>query len=550
MTNPILRASSRRACIVGALVLSLVLPGARQAVSAPRGARSPWNAPVGTKQQVSDPFWLLVNPERPSVLLASVPLGTSADSPAPNGTTILMYRSADSGATWTSIRVNLPLGDSTDYWTWTAGNPPVFSRDGRHLLLLLYKKGITAGSSYPAVAASRDGGLHWTLIDDGSDYGYGGYGAGPYALAFSPIALRRAYEAAYYYNSAETETLSSQDAGQSWSHGGFLSENKALDLGQAPNGAATLVADPVSATTVYANIEMGDLGTYYDGKSRGPSAFVARSDDAGHTWTTALTPTVSPALQTFRVSTDPLLPGLLIGQTDDKNVPAATRYFTHDSGHTWTTGTCPGDLTGTCPSFTVGPVFGAGSSYAFVAGGIYAFQGTGPSTPGQALSISDRLPLPLDQIDAVQAGSHPGDPVYLLSQGRLYRSADAGQSWLAPPLVTPAGAAPSAGHGARFFARTHHNLSGPFLAFWRAYGGLDAFGYPRTEPFTENGRLVQYTDRFLLELVNGRVQTGPLGRLLTVGRTFARLTPFSSTPRRLYVARTGHSLSGDFLTWW
>ncbi len=39
-----------------------------------------------------------------------------------------------------------------------------------------------------------------------------------------------------------------------------------------------------------------------------------------------------------------------------------------------------------------------------------------------------------------------------------------------------------------------HNLSGAFLAVWRRYGGLDTFGYPRTEPFTESGDLAQYTD--------------------------------------------------------
>ncbi len=104
--------------------------------------------------------------------------------------------------------------------------------------------------------------------------------------------------------------------------------------------------------------------------------------------------------------------------------------------------------------------------------------------------------------------------------------------------------------GSLFFPQTHHNLGGPFLAFYRKYGGLDTFGYPRTEPFTETGHLVQYTDRFGLELVDGQVWTAPLGRLLTARRTFTRVATVPSTSTLLYFARTGHSLSGRFLAYW
>ena len=50
--------------------------------------------------------------------------------------------------------------------------------------------------------------------------------------------------------------------------------------------------------------------------------------------------------------------------------------------------------------------------------------------------------------------------------------------------------------------------------------------------------------------VNGRVVLAPLGQWLTAGRSFSRVTPFASTATRLYVARTGHSLSAGFLTYW
>lgn len=104
--------------------------------------------------------------------------------------------------------------------------------------------------------------------------------------------------------------------------------------------------------------------------------------------------------------------------------------------------------------------------------------------------------------------------------------------------------------GALYVPHTQHNLSGPFLAFWRRYGGLAVFGYPQTEPFHQRGALVQYTDRFELELVGGQVDTVSLGRLLTAGRTFPRVAPVASTPSRLYFSSTGHTLSGRYLAFW
>jgi hypothetical protein len=115
-----------------------------------------------------------------------------------------------------------------------------------------------------------------------------------------------------------------------------------------------------------------------------------------------------------------------------------------------------------------------------------------------------------------------------------------------PKPAAPAAPSP----GARYFPATHHNLVDPLRAFWLRYGGVDTFGYPHTEPFIEDAHLVQYTDRALLELVDGRVVLAPLGRWLTAGRRFSRVAPFASTATRRYFARTGHSLSGGFLTYW
>jgi hypothetical protein len=58
--------------------------------------------------------------------------------------------------------------------------------------------------------------------------------------------------------------------------------------------------------------------------------------------------------------------------------------------------------------------------------------------------------------------------------------------------------------GCTFFPETSHSLCGPFLAYWRAHGGLERFGYPITEPHSEliEGQAynVQYFERRRMEL--------------------------------------------------
>jgi hypothetical protein len=150
--------------------------------------------------------------------------------------------------------------------------------------------------------------------------------------------------------------------------------------------------------------------------------------------------------------------------------------------------------------------------------------------------------------DTVAMDHTSGDALILDQSGVRALALSAGAPMLRrePEPADPAAPSP----GARYFPATHHNLVDPFLAFWLRYGGVDTFGYPQTEPFIEDAYLGQYTDRALLERVNGRVVLAPLGRWLTAGRRFPRVAPFASTATRLYFARTGHSLSGGFLTYW
>jgi hypothetical protein len=53
--------------------------------------------------------------------------------------------------------------------------------------------------------------------------------------------------------------------------------------------------------------------------------------------------------------------------------------------------------------------------------------------------------------------------------------------------------------GCRYFPETRQPLCPPFRQYWEANGGLRLFGYPVTPPVSEQGRLVQYTERAVFE---------------------------------------------------
>ncbi|HEX2325896.1 MAG TPA: SpoIID/LytB domain-containing protein, partial [Chloroflexota bacterium] len=119
----------------------------------------------------------------------------------------------------------------------------------------------------------------------------------------------------------------------------------------------------------------------------------------------------------------------------------------------------------------------------------------------------------------------------------------------APPLPT----APDT----RYFSETGHNVSGPFLRFFEARGGLDLFGYPRTEELVEDGKRVQYFQRARFEHHLDRagtpyeVQLTLLGDALTADRRpFPGVAPFPAAAERVYVAETGHGLAHGFLAYW
>lgn len=68
-----------------------------------------------------------------------------------------------------------------------------------------------------------------------------------------------------------------------------------------------------------------------------------------------------------------------------------------------------------------------------------------------------------------------------------------------------------------YFPETGHTVTYAFLEFFKAKGGIDVFGYPITEVYYENGRMVQYFQRMKLEWYSGDrsnpVRIGNLGEL-------------------------------------
>jgi len=100
-------------------------------------------------------------------------------------------------------------------------------------------------------------------------------------------------------------------------------------------------------------------------------------------------------------------------------------------------------------------------------------------------------------------------------------------------------------------------VGGPFLRFFDARGGVDLFGFPRTEEMVEDGKPVQYFQRARLEHHPDRagtpyeVQVTLLGDQLTAPRRpFPAVAPFPGADTRMYFPETGHSLSLGFLSYW
>src|SRR3954452_21211137 len=127
--------------------------------------------------------------------------------------------------------------------------------------------------------------------------------------------------------------------------------------------------------------------------------------------------------------------------------------------------------------------------------------------------------------------------------------------------VAPAAAAPqpaqAAPPGFAYFSETGHNIGLKIKRFYDAHGGLDIFGMPLTELFSEDGMQVQYFERARFELhpelpPEFYVSLTLLGSHFTEGRGEPEFQWLAASPGgdRSFFPESGHSLGGAFRGFW
>ncbi len=131
--------------------------------------------------------------------------------------------------------------------------------------------------------------------------------------------------------------------------------------------------------------------------------------------------------------------------------------------------------------------------------------------------------------------------------------------WLtaAMVLISSCGAAPPPpATQSRYFSDTGFTVQGDFLLFFDKFGGTESLGRPISAEMTTGGWRVQYFEKGRLEFHPEnepayRVTVGWLGDLLQRRRPPipASSIPAANQPATRYFAATGHTLSGDFLSY-
>lgn len=121
-------------------------------------------------------------------------------------------------------------------------------------------------------------------------------------------------------------------------------------------------------------------------------------------------------------------------------------------------------------------------------------------------------------------------------------------------LISRPLSAAAEGEASRYFPVTGHYVRGDFLRFFDAHGGLEVFGYPRTEQFVENGRSVQYFQRQRMEFWPENPEPYKV-QLMLIGDVVlgpgeppipSDAIPSPDDAARRYYPETGHTISGDF----
>ncbi len=106
-----------------------------------------------------------------------------------------------------------------------------------------------------------------------------------------------------------------------------------------------------------------------------------------------------------------------------------------------------------------------------------------------------------------------------------------------------------------YFPETGHNIGFKFRLFYERNGGLELFGLPLTEVFTDGATQVQYFERARFELrpdLADSVALSLLGSELTASRTDPAFQWLSGEPGngRKFFPESGHSIGGAFLEYW
>src|SRR5207302_3461120 len=76
-----------------------------------------------------------------------------------------------------------------------------------------------------------------------------------------------------------------------------------------------------------------------------------------------------------------------------------------------------------------------------------------------------------------------------------------------------------------YLPQTGHSLSEPFLSYWKSQGGVDLFGYPISEPVTQDGLTVQWFERARFESHPELAKSGQVVQLTLLGRSAYDKTP-------------------------
>jgi len=120
----------------------------------------------------------------------------------------------------------------------------------------------------------------------------------------------------------------------------------------------------------------------------------------------------------------------------------------------------------------------------------------------------------------------------------------------------PATPPPQNYSGSRTFPATGFTVENEFLHFFEKYGGEESLGPPISAEMEDGGWRVQYFEKGRLEYhpenaPEYRVTVGWLGDLLNRRRPPVppSAIPAATETGRRYFPDTGHTLSGDFLTW-